>query len=93
MRRGIVRLRFRCTDADGCSASTFILRRSAAWRRPAFAVTIKVEAAASGDDIIAVKLPRAALRALKAAASRGVQVTIARAGTSERTRFRLMPGR
>jgi hypothetical protein len=90
---GMARLRFRCSDPDGCAAATFVISRPATRRRPAFAQTVKVTAAASGDHIVAVKLSRSARRSLSLAGRLGMQVRMARTGIKLSARFRLVASR
>jgi hypothetical protein len=92
VRRGTARLRFACSDPDGCLAATFVITRPAG-RRPAITVPVKVSAAASGDHVVVVRLSRAARRALSKAGPRGMQVTMTRAATNASTRFRLAANR
>jgi hypothetical protein len=92
LHRGTTRLHFRCSDPDGCSPATFVISPARRARRPAFTVTVKVMAAASGDHAIAVRFGPAARRALRRAGRRGMRVRMTRTTKYPSPQFTLVAG-
>jgi hypothetical protein len=93
VRNGTLRLSFTCTDPDGCAAASFRLSVPAKRRPPAFAMSIPVNAHASGIHVVTTRLALRMRHAVEHAGHRGLKVTIRRTPGGPAVTFTLIAKR